>query len=190
MLKIAHRINTIKQLRETPVEYGIELDLRAFEDKLVLHHDPFQQGELFEDLLKEYKHAWIILNTKCEGMEDAILLLLKKYNITNYFFLDLSMPFLVKYMLKGEKNIAIRYSEYEPIEIANAFAGKVNWVWIDCFNDLPLNQETYQQLKQHFKLCLVSPELQGFPLSRIEEFKLQTSKMEIDAVCTKRPDLW
>jgi len=28
LLKIAHRINTIQQLENTPIEYGVELDLR------------------------------------------------------------------------------------------------------------------------------------------------------------------
>lgn len=190
MLKIAHRINTVEQLQNVPSSYGIELDIRAYKDQLILHHDPFQNGELFEDLLREYKHQFIILNTKCEGMEEAILDLLKKYQITDYFFLDLSLPFLVKYMRKGEKKIAIRYSEYEPIAIANAFAGKVDWVWIDCFNDMPLTKEDYSILKKNFKLCLVSPELQGHSLDRIEEFKKRLEGMPVDAVCTKKPELW
>ena len=52
MLKIAHRINTVAQLREVPPEYGIELDLRYEGPELIMHHDPFTTGERFEDLLK------------------------------------------------------------------------------------------------------------------------------------------
>jgi hypothetical protein len=61
---------------------------------------------------------------------------------------------------------------------------------VDCFSDLPLNTENYSKLKKHFKLCLVYPELQGFDVSRIEEFKNKLKDMPVDAVCTKRPDLW
>ena len=51
--------------------------------------------------------------------------------------------------------------------------------------------KTNEELKQAgFKICLVSPELQKHPLDRISEFKEQTIGMDIDAVCTKRPDLW
>lgn len=190
MLKIAHRINTIEQLRQTPVEYGVEMDLRPEGDAIIIHHDPFTQGENFEEWLKHYKHSLIILNTKAEGMEDRLLALMEKHQIEQYFFLDLSLPFLIKYMKKGITKIAVRFSEYEPIEFVMKFAGKVEWVWVDCFSDLPLNSENYHLLKQHFKLCLVSPELQGYDLSRIEEFKVKLNGMSIDAVCTKRPDLW
>jgi len=190
MLKIAHRINTLNQLKKVPTDQGIELDIRAFNHELILHHDPFVSGERFEDILKSYQHSFLILNTKCEGMEEQILELIKKYQIKDYFFLDLSLPFLVKYANKGIQEIAIRYSEFEPIEFALAFAGKVKWVWVDCFTHLPLDIKTYSVLKEHFKICLVSPELQGYDVSMIDSFKTQIEKMKIDAVCTKRPDLW
>lgn len=190
MLKIAHRINTIEQLKASPKSYGVELDLRPDGDKIIIHHDPFAGGEDFEEWLKHYDHALIILNVKAEGMEERLIKLMNQYNIKDYFFLDMSLPFLIKYMRKGTKEIAIRFSEYEPLDFVMGFAGKLDWVWVDCFNDLPLNAESYAALKKHFKLCLVSPELQGYDVSRIEEFKDKLKGMEIDAVCTKRPDLW
>ena len=190
MHKIAHRINTISQLQNTPKEYGVELDLRPDGNKIIIHHDPFTQGEDFEEWLKFYKHKFIILNTKAEGMEERVIALMEKHQISNYFFLDLSLPFLIKYMKKGVSKIAVRFSEFEPMEFVMKFAGKVEWVWVDCFTDLPLNQDNYTILKKHFKLCLVSPELQGFDVSRIQEFKNKLQDMPVDAVCTKRPDLW
>ncbi len=190
MIKIKHRINTLEDLESVDYKYGVELDIRAEGERLILHHDAFVKGIDFEEYLKEYNHGLMILNTKCEGMEEKILELMEKYQIQDYFFLDLSLPFLIKYAKKGIKKIAIRFSEYEPIEFVMNFAGKVDWVWVDCFNDLPLNMENYLILKKHFKLCLVSPELQGYPLERIKEFKTKLEGMEIDAVCTKRPDLW
>jgi hypothetical protein len=39
---IAHRINTIEELKQIPKEYGVELDLRDFRDGLILQHDPFK----------------------------------------------------------------------------------------------------------------------------------------------------
>ncbi|MCC6818437.1 MAG: hypothetical protein IT245_06075 [Bacteroidia bacterium] len=190
MLKIAHRINTVEQLKSTPKSYGVEIDLRPEGDKIIIHHDAFSQGEDFETWLEYYDHALIILNTKAEGMEERILDLMRKFKIENYFFLDLSLPFLIKYMRKGVKSIAIRFSEFEPLDFVLGFAGKVDWVWVDCFTDLPLNNVNYPLLKKHFKLCIVSPELQGFDISKIEEFKSKLLGMEIDAVCTKRPELW
>ena len=190
MLKILHRANGIEQLQLVSIEYGVELDLRPDGDRIVIHHEPFMGGTDFEDWLKYYNHSFIILNTKAEGMEERLISLMEQHKIDNYFFLDLSLPYLIKYMNKGIRKIAVRFSEYEPIEFVMKFAGKTEWVWVDCFNHLPLNRENYQLLKANFKICLVSPELQGYNVSRIEEFKELTKDMEIDAVCTKRPDLW
>ena len=41
---IAHRVNTIEELRKVPKEYGVELDLRDFGERLILQHDPFIDG--------------------------------------------------------------------------------------------------------------------------------------------------
>jgi len=78
--------------------------------------------------LKYYKHSFIILNTKEEGMEERIIALMEKHQIENYFFLDLSLPFLIKYMKKGVTKIAVRFSEFEPLEFVMKFSGKVEWV--------------------------------------------------------------
>jgi hypothetical protein len=190
MLKIAHRINSIELLDHTPVEYGVELDLRPDGKRIIIHHEPFSDGEDLEEWLKHYRHSFIILNTKAEGMEERLIGLMEKHNIDNYFFLDLSLPFLVKFMKKGMTKIAVRFSEFEPLEFVIKFAGRVEWVWIDCFNELPLNDTNYKLLKENFKLCLVSPELQGHGIEKIKDFKIQLANFNIDAVCTKRPDLW
>ena len=84
----------------------------------------------------------------------------------------------------------MRYSEYEPLEYAMSLAGQVDWVWVDCFTHLPLNEEVYNRLKEHFKICIVSPELQKHPLEFIDKFAQQIASFNVDAICTKRPDLW
>jgi hypothetical protein len=132
----------------------------------------------------------MIVNVKAEGLEEPALELLKKYKVRDYFFLDLSFPALVKLARKGKKSIAVRFSEYEPIEQCLAVAGLVDWVWVDCFQNLPLTRPVFDTLKKNFKICLVSPELQKHSLDRILEFKKQLAGMDVDAVCTKRPDLW
>jgi hypothetical protein len=65
---------------------------------------------------------------------------------------------------------------------------------VDCFTKFSLSEEDAVSLKNAgFKLCLVSPELQG----RNAEIEipalvslLRVRNIEADAVCTKRPDLW
>ena len=41
-------INTISQLQNKPKEYGVELDLHPDGELIIIHHDPFTQGEDFE----------------------------------------------------------------------------------------------------------------------------------------------
>jgi hypothetical protein len=191
MLKIAHRINTAAALREVPAEYGIELDLRDSGDRLIVYHDAFGDGEDFEELMKDYKHAFLIANVKCEGIEQRVLDVLNRYGVKDFFFLDLSFPALIKLVKKEESRMAVRVSEFEPVESALVMKGKADWVWVDCFNNFPLNEVSYRSLKKaNFKLCLVSPELQGHAAERIGEFKKLLETMPFDAVCTKRPELW
>ena len=54
---IAHRINTLKELRKLPEEYGVELDLRDdLEGNIYISHNPFEVGENFEDYLQNTKY--------------------------------------------------------------------------------------------------------------------------------------
>lgn len=185
-----HRINTIEDLIKTPSEYGVELDLRPNGSEIILHHDPFVSGEVFDDYLQQYKHSGIILNTKAEGMEFRLIKLMEQYNINDYFFLDLSLPFLIKTIKGGCKKVAVRFSEFEPLEFVAKFEGLADWVWVDCFTSNILTAENYQYLKKHFKICIVSPELQGHPIEWVSDFKKQFENFQIDAVCTKKPILW
>ncbi|AUP81605.1 hypothetical protein C1H87_11955 [Flavivirga eckloniae] len=185
---IAHRINTIKELNELPESFGVEIDLRDdLNGNIYISHDPFVSGELFERYLKAYKHGTMILNVKSERIEGEILCLLKKYNIQKYFFLDSSFPMIYLLSKKGEENIAIRFSEFEGLDTVRAMQGKVKWIWVDCFTKLPLNFKIFKELKSMgYKLCLVSPELQGRE-SDILTYKdyLKRERITFDAICTK-----
>ena len=186
----SHRVNSIEQLKNVPETFGIELDLRSEGDRIIVTHDPFTKGEDFEIYLQHYKHAGIILNTKEEGLENRLIKLMKRSGIDNYFFLDLSLPFLVKTVKSGCSKVAIRFSEYEPLEFVKKFEGLAEWVWVDCFTKNLLTPETYAHLHPHFKICIVSPELQGHPIEWVSDFRNSFDKFVIDAVCTKKPELW
>jgi len=191
---ISHRVNTITLLKKIPKKFGVEVDIRSIGDALIIHHDPFIIGEVFEEWIKLYEHGTLILNVKEEGLEQRLLELMKKYQIEDFFFLDQSFPFLKKTASEGESRSAVRVSEYEDINTALSLSGMVDWVWVDCFNDFPLNLEKAEELqKAGFKLCIVSPELQGRgDISHILDFRSKIELLGIkgDAVCTKHADLW
>ena len=91
MKLIKHRINSKKQLNIDDIDDiddidGVELDLRYKEKDIILHHDPFVDGEKFEDFLKEFNMSFLILNIKSEGIEEEVLRLVDKYEVSDYFF--------------------------------------------------------------------------------------------------------
>lgn len=188
---IAHRVNTLAELKDIPTEYGVELDLRDdLTGRIYIQHNPFEDGENFEPYAAEYgahHKGTMILNVKSERIEHRILEIIKKYGIKNYFFLNSTFPMIKLLSDMGERNIAVRFSEYEGIDTVRAMAGKVDWVWVDTFTHLPLDHATYDEMKKlGLKLCLVSPELQG-QSEKIEIYKQQLTDMKItfDAICTK-----
>jgi hypothetical protein len=188
---IAHRINTIEQLQRVPPQFGTEVDLRDRGERLILQHDPFKDGEDFSAFLRHYRHDTMVLNIKSEGIEPRVLEEIRRADtVRDFFFLDCSFPMMQRLIRMGEHRIAARFSEYEPLTQALALAGKVQWVWIDCFTRLPLDYQVNVALSRHFKMCIVSPELQGHPTERIEEFARQLETCPVQAICTKRPDLW
>jgi hypothetical protein len=88
----------------------------------------------------------------------------------------------------NEKNIAIRFSEFESIESIELVKNMVKWVWIDCFTKFPLTIEIYKKIKEFgLKICIVSPELQKHNLDMINEIKkvINENNFEISAICCK-----
>lgn len=194
MKLIMHRRNTLGELTVTPARYGVEVDIRSFGSKLVIHHDPFEEGESFDAWIAAYRHGTLILNVKEEGLEARLTALMQRHSIEDYFFLDQSFPFLIKSARSGERRCAVRVSEFESVQSALALSGMVEWVWVDCFTHFPLSHEDAEALQEAgFKLCLVSPELQGRDAETgVAQLAALLDEREIraEAVCTKRPDLW
>lgn len=191
---IAHRRNTVVELQATNPMYGVEVDIRSERQRLIVQHDPFVTGESFEEWLDSYRHGTLILNVKEEGLERRLIALVTSKGIEDFFFLDQSFPFLVKSFEAGERRCAVRVSEFESVQTALTLAGKIDWVWVDCFTQFPLTHDDARRLQSEgFKLCLVSPELQGrSPETEIPSLAslLKNLRIKAEAVCTKRLDLW
>lgn len=189
---IIHRINTLRELEKIPHRYGVEIDVRGYGDTLLLSHDSINPDNTYDTLekyLKAYQHAFIVFNIKEAGYESRVIELAQKYNISNYFLLDVEFPYLYRATRKeGVRKIAVRYSEAEPIQSVEAqlLEGKplLDWVWIDTNTQLPLTEETISKLRP-FKTCLVCPDRWG----RSEDIEPYITKMkalsfEPDAVMT------
>lgn len=159
---VAHRINLIKQLIELPKKYGCEIDIRSQGSTLILGHDPYFFGDSLSDYLDNYKHGLLVLNIKEAGIENDVLWLVRERNIISFFLLDVEFPYLYRESRLGERAIAVRFSEDEPIELVHNYNKLVDWVWIDTNTKLPLNAENIYVLSS-MKTCIVCPERWGRP---------------------------
>jgi hypothetical protein len=159
---VVHRVNTRAGLAQVPREFGVEIDLRAGDREIVLHHEPFAGGEPFDRWLDGYAHGTLVLNIKEAGIEDEVLRRVRERGIRSYFLLDVESPYLSRATRRGERHLAVRYSEDEPIEIADRHRGRADWAWIDTITTLPLSSDVVSRL-QGFKTCLVCPERWGRP---------------------------
>ena len=165
-------------------DYGVEIDIRSNGSKLILNHEPFQNGFNFTDYIENYKHGTLVLNIKESGIEEEVLKIVKSKSIKSYFLLDVEMPYLYSSTKNGNKNIAVRFSEFEDIKTVEYFKKLVNWIWIDTVNTLPIKSENVPIIS-NFKSCIVCPERWGRK-NDIKVYKkmLNQLKYEPNAVMT------
>jgi hypothetical protein len=185
---VAHRINSVLEENILPIEYGIEFDVRDSNNRIIVVHDPFTNGEELEYFLSKIYKRFVIVNIKSEGIEQRVLELLKKYNFEDFFLLDCSFPATVKLSRLGERRVALRFSEYENFANVIDNKDKISWVWVDCFTNFPLTKKIEEVFHAHnIKICIVSPELQGQPDNIVKYKKyIEDNNIKVDAICSKQ----
>jgi hypothetical protein len=192
MLIIRHRVNSIQELNLIPPSQGVEIDLRFSTQGVYLQHDLKCEGDLLKDWVKHFSHELLILNVKEDGLESEVLKILDSHGVSNFFFLDQPAPSLFKAAAKGTP-VAFRISDFEGAPFT--IQGGSNWLWIDSFTGdwTHLERALSFAHENNLKTCLVSPELQGrtttMETQNIKEI-LQKSEKQLNAVCTKNPEIW
>ena len=63
----------------------MEVDVRDYNNNLILNHDPFKKGENFLRYLKHFKHKFIIINIKSEGIESRVYKILNQKKFLIFF---------------------------------------------------------------------------------------------------------
>ena len=189
---IIHRVNSIEILKSIDKRLGCEIDIRTDGSNLILNHEPLKKGDRLNDYLDEYRHGTLVLNIKETGIESIVLQEVQKRNIKSYFLLDVEMPYLIKAFIKNEKNLAVRFSEYEPIENVVIFKNKFNWIWVDSITKVPIADENFQTINK-FNVCLVCPSLwkRSEDINK-EKYKLSKYNFDNLKVITKHKyiDMW
>ena len=194
MIKIQHRVNSLKKLKNINEDFGVEIDVRSIKKKLILNHEPFQNAVLLNKFLKKFNHKFLILNVKEEGIENLILNFVKKNKVKNYFLLDVTIPKIFQFIKNKKKsNFCLRISKFEKLSDLNFFNKNIEWIWIDTFDSkIPLNVRDLKIYSKRFKLCLVSPELIKTNSINLNKFiKINKYKLNFfSAVCSKKIKTW
>ena len=144
--------------------WGIETDIRDYKEELVISHDiAVNNNYTLQFLLEQYvasgKNGSLALNIKADGLSKQLASLLNKYNVSNYFAFDMSIPETLRYLNEG-LNVFIRYSEYE---IPNAeLYERSTGIWLDIFKSRWYDNDFVNLHLSHNKMiAFVSPELHG-----------------------------
>lgn len=145
--------------RSFNLNFGTETDLRDSLGEIVISHDMPQGGEmLFEDVLKimEGRNLPLALNIKADGLIDGILELLEKYNHTNYFTFDMSIPDMV---IQIKKNARV-FTGLSDILTEPVLIDQAEGIWLDSFKSDWFLEDTIDNLVQNDKfVCIVSSDL-------------------------------
>lgn len=148
--------------------FGIETDLRDFNRKVVISHDPPTQSQtLFLDFLEQAalvsksEEALLALNVKSDGLVSILNEELDALKDFQHFFFDMSTPELVK-LSRNRLNVGLRMSEFEDLSSQLKIVMEPRALWIDGFDsewwdmtNLPPTGDSRTDL------VFVSPELHG-----------------------------
>lgn len=139
--------------------FGIETDLRDIKGEIVISHNMPNGDEMsFEELLKLLggRNLTLALNIKADGLAMGIKRLLAKYNHTNYFTFDMSIPDMVIQNKIG-LNVFTGLSDIIPNPI---LLDDAKGIWLDSFNSDWFSKKEIIDLQNKGKLvCIVSPDL-------------------------------
>lgn len=144
--------------------FGIETDLRDICGKIVISHNcPIGNEVSFEDILEDlgYRKLMLALNIKADGQSDEIIRLLNKFQVSDYFTFDMSIPEMV---VQSKQNIAY-FTGVSDICREGVLYTNSSGVWLDSFDSLWYDRFELSEIikkvidEDHKKLCIVSEEL-------------------------------
>jgi len=147
--------------------FGTETDIRDYDGRLVISHDPANSDSLLAELFFEI-HATmdpalpLALNVKADGLQKWVRRLFDRYRPSNAFVFDMAVPDARGYLSEGVPCFT-RHSELEPVP---AFYDQAAGVWLDGFGS-DWFMETEDVISRHLeagkRVCIVSPELHNRP---------------------------
>ncbi len=172
---IAHRTNSEEKTKDAIERgFGVEVDVRVKDNRLVCQHDPFDNSiksdftfERFLNLV-QFANVPVAINVKEAGLVKKLNTILFAELAENSFVFDLSVPDIRDYLNHSKVKILERLSDIEFRPVFENFARMIGF-WIDHFERIwPWAEaefaslENYTSFEDEFKRCelaFVSPEL-------------------------------
>lgn len=184
--------NTLTALeRAFQFGYGIETDIRDFNGKIVISHDPANTSsrplaELLRNWKKYESRPLLALNIKADGLYLYLEEIFKQYGLTknDYFLFDASVPEQYVYLKRGY-NIFTRSSEFgEKMPFWESSKG----IWLDQFTECGHIMDVLPNIFDSGKrIAIVSPELHKRDNRRMWEFLYRYKDRENLILCTDIP---
>ena len=141
--------------------FGTETDIRDHNKNLVISHDVSNgKNIIIDDVFRMFskENLFLALNIKSDGLQELLIEKIEKFNISNYFVFDMSIPDTLKYLNLGF-NVYGRQSEYE---LDTPFYDKISGIWLDCFDSIWYDKNLIEShLKNNKNVCIVSSDLHG-----------------------------
>ena len=169
--------------------YGIETDVRDYEERLVVSHNvATEEAFLFEEVIKIYKELGCVselaINIKADGVQKLLMDVLYRYEIKNYFVFDMSIPEQVVYH-RENINVFTRMSEYETNPV---LLDKSMGIWMDEWENSWINAEIIKKYRDQGKMIsIISPEIHGRDKTLIWQELRQFKQDDGVLLCTDIP---
>lgn len=198
LLPILHRVHNPAELSTLSSSVGIEFDVHAYGDRLVVTHDAFSDGIDLEDFLRLCKTIPILaINVKEEGIEERVIRITQACYGDSFFLFDVPFPQIFRMGNKYGLHLCLRVSDIETLDL-NVCRGFATFIWLDTFcGNLWLNQDEYMKIKElGYRICFVSPELHRPPKGDAHSFSKQIEDLvslpeySNDYICTKHLTAW
>ncbi|TXT33838.1 MAG: hypothetical protein FD136_648 [Chitinophagaceae bacterium] len=176
--------------RSFSLNYGTETDIRDYLGDLVISHDianahSISCGELLEKYNNHNPTLPLALNIKADGLQLPLKTLLTKYNITNYFVFDMSVPDTIGY-IKNDIRFFTRLSEYE---IEPSFYEQCAGIWLDAFESIWYNAAVIEKhLNNGKEVAIVSSDLHKRPVEDLWEMLKYSGVYKNILLCTDIPE--
>ena len=167
--------------------YGIEVDVRDFDNDIVISHDiPNSKSPKLRTLLAENLHhnKWLAFNIKSDGISGELKKLINEFNISKYFCFDMSIPQQLKY--NDEK--LIWYSRLSDHVEEQSNNHNSHGIWLDSFYADWWSAENLNEMAKKKPIAIVSPELHGRKHSIIWQKIKNLGNLHNIFLCTDLPD--